>query len=282
MSLYIRAHDDFSYEIIYVHKGMFSKSRLHILINPGKHIKLPGQHLDHDHDVEINIKSLTHIVSMDTSVQNPKMIDRTIRLAERTNKPIITNEETAVHFREHGLSVKQLRIIGFETEVVDGLQIDPVYLEELSDQITEPEPPENIIIDMGKKIINTFNPLNWKPIKSIKNTIVEENREIIDTAKPLGFQLFFGSKIGVLLPLDRRGVNNLNRIIPQMNPRIVVIPNKEIGYTKQLRAGTARVIILNGEIEGDELIVVPQTYNPKIPHDTYYGSLAEWIEIDST
>ena len=104
MSLYIRAYEDYSYEIIYT-QGKVRKKRIHLLINPGSQITLQGT--SKSSETEVNIQSLTHILAMETSVIKPDLINRTVKIAEMTNKPIITNKESSDKFREKGLSIAQ-------------------------------------------------------------------------------------------------------------------------------------------------------------------------------
>lgn len=287
MTLYVRAYEDFSYEIIFV-DGIIRKNRVHLLINPSKHVKLPGQ--GEEEDPVLNIESLTHIISMETSVKNPQLIDRTVYIAERTNKPIITNQSTADIFKGRGLSVKQLRILGFQEEIVEGVQIDPVYLEEI---IEEPEPDGkkgaddergNIfgsgILDFGKSIVNKMNPLKWKPVKSISN-IVKTSEETLDVdpTKPVAYSIQLRGGPNILFPTDRRGIININRVIHEVSPDVLLIVNQDVSFTKNIGKGLHKVIILNNQITDDQLLVLPKSHNIDVKHDTFYGALRQWVEI---
>jgi len=275
MTLYIRGYEDYSYEVIFL-DGVFKKNRVHILINPGNYIKLPGQ--GGESDVEINIESLTHILTMETSITNPDIIKRTTYIAERTNKPIITNQETGDKFRTEGLSVKQLRIIGFEEEVVEGIHVDPVYLGELPVAVEEENSHSFLYIGEMMKMIN---PLNWKPVQKISDMILPhpKSSQDIDTSKPLAFHIELGSKLNLLLPLDERGVDNINKILPQMHVHTLVVPNKELSYTSEINEPVSNVLLLNRSFSDDQVLIIPKSHNPGIDHDTHYGALEEWIEI---
>ncbi len=277
MTLYVRAYDDFSYELIFL-EGRVRKKRLHLLVNPSKHVHLPGTSKE---GIELNIESLTHIITMQTSVVNNELIHRTTFLAERTNKPIITNSETAELFKEQGLSVRQLRVIGFQQEVVDGIQIDPIYLKELSQEVKEhaPKRPLDPVVDLLKLV----NPFSWKPVKRVTKTLfpklVKPDEVLIDPGKPLAFHIELGTSHSILLPLDKRGMDHINQIIPNMEIKTVVIPNQDISFTKTITQGARQVIILNSDV-GEEPLFVPKSQNAYIKHDSIYGSLEEWVEIE--
>jgi len=256
--------------------GRRKKTRLHLLVNPSSRVHLPGIKAD---GIELNIESLTHIITMETSVVNDALLDRTTHLAERTNKPIITNEETAIRFKERGLSVRQLRIIGHQQEVVDDIHIDPVYMQELSDEVREL--PKKKRLDPVTDLLKIVNPLQWKPIKLLTKglfpkSVKEDN--IIDPSKPLAFHIEFSNSGSILLPLDKRGIKYINRIIPNLKPKTLILPNQDLAYTKLVNPGVKQVIILNG-VGDEEPIIIPRSHNAYIPHDSVYGSLEVWIEI---
>ena len=275
MTLYIRGYSDYCYEFIYL-DGIIRKNRIHVLINPGAYLKLPGQ--VGQTQAELNIESLTHILAMQPSIENHELIDRTVTLAEKTNKPIITNQETAALFRSEGLSVKQLRILGFQEEVVEGLQVDPVYMEELTDTVTAPKEKKSNPLE---SIIGLVNPLNWKPVKMIKETILRQpsSERTVDTSKPLAFHITLGNKTSLLFPLDKRGILNIDRIIAQLEVDSVILPNKDVSYTKEIKSKLHNVVILTKNVMEDDILHLPKSHNPTIYHDTYYGALEQWIEL---
>lgn len=279
MGLYIRAYADYSYEIIFT-KGIFRKKRLHILINPGKEIKLSG---NSDNDVHVNTRSLTHIVAMETSTKDKQMLEHTINIAELTNKPIITNEHSSKIFREYGLSVKQLRIIGFQDEVVDGLNVDPLYIpkvEKPDNNKDESKSSSSNLSAIGDFVSNNLNPLKWKPVKKITSKILNQPPTIeVDPTKPMAFNLHLGKSSKLLLPLDSESIKSINELIPVIQPNVVIIPNKDVSFSKEIEEGAQKVIILNDEFDDDSVLVMPKTHNLGIFHDTLYGGLEEWIEI---
>lgn len=281
MPIYIRTYRDFSYELIHS-EGRVKKKRLHILVNPGNLIKLKGQ--AQKLETEVNSESLTHIVAMETSVHDPKMANRTVKLAELTNKPIITNDETAKLFKNKGLSVKQLRILGFAEEIIDGLQIDPVYIEELEESSELKNDTKlsfySKVADLGKMMTSSINPLKWKSMDKIKGTISEDlvKREV-DPSKPLAIFIKFNKFDTVLIPLDERAMKNINRLISNMQPKITILPNSTVSDTLNLDKGSNTILVLNETHLNEQVINIPKTHNPHLPHDTIYGGFEEWIQI---
>ncbi|MDH5645953.1 MAG: hypothetical protein OEZ01_08090, partial [Candidatus Heimdallarchaeota archaeon] len=277
MVVYIRVYDDFSYEIV-----QSNKRKLHIYINPGKKGKLSG--IARENDIEINTDNLTHILSLETSIKNEEMIKRTLKLAELSNKPIITNQESAGFFRENGLSVKQLRIISHNEEIISGLSIVPVYqniINETEKELKEKQENKNNILEgVNKTIKYMFTPGKWKTTKFIKKNILPKEPTIsIDTSKPLAIVLNFGKGIKLLCPLDERGLEYINDIINETKPWLVIIPNHDVSFTKSIIAKTKLILITNNKSVDDEVLIIPKSYNSTIEHDTLYGGLYQWLEI---
>lgn len=280
MPIYIRTYSDFSYELIHT-EGRVKKKRIHILVNPGNLIKLKGQ--AQKMETEVNSESLTHIVAMETSVNDPKMVNRSVKLAELTNKPIITNDETAKLFKNKGLSVKQLRILGFAEEVIDGLQIDPVYIEELAESVMNNDTKLSFyskVTDLGKIMTRSINPLKWKSMDKIKGTISEDlvKREV-DPSKPLAIFIKLTKFDTVLIPLDERAMKNINRLISNLQPKITILPNSTVSDTLNLEQGSNTVLVLNENHHNEQVINIPKTHNTHLPHDIIYGGFEEWIQI---
>ncbi|MHA2252159.1 MAG: hypothetical protein ACXAD7_17475 [Candidatus Kariarchaeaceae archaeon] len=279
MPLYIRSYKEFTYEIIYT-EGRVKKKRIHVLINPGKSIKLRGQ--AQKHETELNPDSLTHIIAMETSVMNPKMINWTMRIAELTNKPIITNQETSEKFKEKGLSIRQLRLLGYEEEIIDGLHIDPIYKEELQEVIPKDQNKSVMskITGFGKTVTDTINPLKWKPLEKFKDTVIPTQPKIeIDPSKPLAIYVLFGRNESILIPLDRRAIENINILIPNYLPKLVILPETTISDTLNIESGARYLLIVNETHQGDQTIYIPKAFN-KVEHDTIYAAFEEWIEIE--
>lgn len=272
MAIYIRTYSDFSYELIFT-EGKFKKKRLHLLVNPGSEVKLPST--DRDGQVEINPESITHILTMQTSIIDDDMLHSTIRLAEITNKPIITNKKTSLTLRKFGLSVKQLRLIGFEEEVVEGLSLDPVYQEEIAYHV-EPSAilkPLDRIGNFGKKLTKSLTG------NLLKGIIKEEKRDIkIDASNPLAVVVGVNRNQTILLPLDDRAVKNLKKIVEAIKPWLAVFPYVDISNTINI-SGSKKVIIMNKDYQSEEIIIVPQSSNPGIDHQTILAGLNAWFEI---
>lgn len=289
MGLYIRAYPDYCYEIIYT-DGTLKKKRIHILINPGDEAKLQGQ--KSKSDTEINVKSLTHIVAMETSIMDSDVIDRTKKIAQITNKPIITNSESAEKFKEKGLSVKQLRVLGFEEEVIDGLSVDPIYLEEIDgtfEEQTQPEEEEEkepfsvkripkMVFEVGKQVPRLLNPINWRPVRAVKDTITGDSK--INPKNPLALRITFNNKSDVIVPLDKRAQENINQIIPGMKPHLVILPHNDVSHTTDITSKVRTLLIVNQMHKGEKALVIPKTYNTSTDHDTIYASFSEWIDVD--
>jgi hypothetical protein len=276
--LYIRTYFDYCYEIIYT-EGRVKKKRIHLLINPGKNAKLKG-HAKKE-ETEINVESLTHVVAMETSVQDPKIIDRTTKFAEITNKPIITNDETAILFKENGLSIKQLRILGYDEEVIDGLRIDPVYSEELPEVVKNSKRPSitSKITDIGKIVTDVINPLKWKPVEKIKTTVKNGNPEI-DPSKPLAIYITFGKVETVLVPLDTRAISNINKLIATMNPKIVVLPNLTISDTLSIGEGAKLALVLHETHKLEQVDITQKSPMIQFMGDLKSGfNLNEWTNF---
>lgn len=287
MSLYIRAYEDYSYEIIFT-QGKVRKKRIHLLINPGNQIKLQGT--TKNSDTEVNIQSLTHILAMETSVIKPDLIKRTVKIAEMTNKPIITNKESSEKFREKGLSIKQLRLLGFQEEVIDGLYVDPIYKEEIgvTDLNKTTISPQRFytvsekLIDFTKSVPRRLNPLNWKPVKKVKQTITgsEVHEMIVDAKNPLALYIRFSKSIDVLIPLDTRAIEFIDDLVPETTPRLILLPNLDVSDTLKINHKTKALLIFNKEHKQEKPLIIPKTYNPDAKHDTIYVPFEEWIDID--
>ena len=288
MGLYIRAYPDYCYEIIYT-DGTLKKKRIHILINPGNEAKLQGQ--KSKSDTEINVTSLTHIIAMETSIMDSDVIDRTKKIAQVTNKPIITNQVSAEKFKEKGLSVKQLRVLGFEEEVIDGLTVDPIYLEEIDGTLESQEIQEEekepftvkkipkMVYEAGKQVPKLLNPINWKPVRAVKETITGDAGKI-NPKNPLALHITFNSKSDVVVPLDKRAQDNMNQIIPDMKPHVVILPHNDVSHTTDITSKVRTLLIVNQLHKGEKALVIPKTYNTSTDHDTIYASFSEWIDVD--
>ncbi len=269
-------------------EGKVRKKRIHLLINPGSLINLQGT--TKKSETEVNIQSLTHILSMETSVVKPDLIKRTVKIAELTNKPIITNKESSEKYREKGLSIKQLRLLGFQDEIIDGLYVDPIYKEEigLRDHIT-PEPTASgintiseKIVDFTKSVPHRINPLNWKPVKKMKQTLTGSQDDVmkIDAKNPLGAYIKFSKGIDVLVPLDTRAIEFINDLVPETTPRLILLPNLDVSDTLTITHRTRALMIFNKEHKQEKALIIPKTYNPDANHDTIYAPFEEWIDID--
>ncbi|MFV2015853.1 MAG: hypothetical protein ACC656_10515 [Candidatus Heimdallarchaeota archaeon] len=287
MPMYIRAYEDYSYEIIYT-EGKLRKKRIHLLVNPGAKTRIRGPTTGNE--TEVNIQSLTHIVAMETSIVKPQLMKRTIKIAEMTNKPIITNKESSDKFRENGISVKQLRILGFQEEVIDGLFLDPIYMEELGDTSLAPvEEQSKGLASIGPKLIKftksvprRLNPFKWKPVKKITRTITKtENDEIIvDPSKPLAIYLRFSKSDDIIMPLDVRAMDHLDELLPQITPKLITLPNVDVSDTLQIKHNARALIVFNKQNKQEKAMIIPKAYNPETKHDTIYAAFEEWVDID--
>ncbi|MHA2089909.1 MAG: hypothetical protein ACW98K_03545 [Candidatus Kariarchaeaceae archaeon] len=275
MTLYIRVYQDYTYEIIFT-EGRVKKKRIHLLINPKSNVILKGQ--SSSDQTEINIESLTHFVTLNTSTGNLTAIEKTVSLAELTNKPIITNSNTSSTFKDRGISIKQLRIMSGEEEVLDDLRINPVYLDEMTEiQVQKPSGLTSKIPYLGDLIPNSLNPLKWKPINAIKQVILVREKQGIDLSKPLGLFFLFGKYDSVLLPLEKMATEDINKLVGFYLPKITVFPYREISDTVAIAMGSKTVLIVNEKHSSEQVMHIPKTYNPSVKHDTIYGALEEWI-----
>lgn len=269
-------------------EGKLRKKRIHLLINPGSLINLQGT--TKKSETEVNIQSLTHILAMETSVVKPDLIKRTVKIAELTNKPIITNKESSEKYREKGLSIKQLRLLGFQDEIIDGLYVDPIYKEEIVNADLKVQEPSTSginaigekIIDFTKSVPQRINPLNWKPVKKMKQTLTgSENEElIIDAKNPLGVYIKFSKGIDVLVPLDTRAIKFIDDLVPETTPRLILLPNLDASDTLTITHQAKALMIFNKEHKQEKALIIPKTYNPDAKHDTIYAPFEEWIDID--
>lgn len=270
MAIYIRVYPEFSYEIIFT-GGKLKKKRFHILINPNKHVKLP---LKDDDEIRLNTKSLTHIASMEPSLSNKDMFQRTIKIAEITNRPIITNKDSKEKFREHGISVTQLRTLGYEEQIVDGLNVDPVYKEEISDDYKEEyQKDKPNLLTVGKQVIDLFNPLKWQKDKTSKKNIK------VDPTKPLALVISMKKSNTILIPLDRRGIDHINMLVKSLKPWLTVIMSNNLGDTFDIEEGTKNILIIQDEYKANQTLQASKGYNLSIPHHTFVCGIKQWAEI---
>lgn len=287
MGLYIRAYEDYSYEIIYT-EGKLRKKRIHLLVNPGINTKLQGT--KKGNETEVNIHSLTHIVTMETSIVKPQLLKRTIKIAEMTNKPIITNKESSDKLRENGISIKQLRILGFQEEVIDGLFIDPIYVEELGVELLKSEIDDrkglssigSKLIEFTKSVPRRLNPFRWKPVRKITQTVIgsEGDDIIVDPSKPLAIYLKFSKSDDLIMPLDVRAMDHLDELIPQITPKLIALPNVDVSDTMQIKHRARALIVFNKENKQNKAMIIPKAYNPDTKHDTIYAPFEEWVDIN--
>jgi hypothetical protein len=270
MAIYIRAYPEFCYEIIFT-GGKVKKKRFHILINPNRHVKLP---VKNDEEIRINTESLTHIASMEPSLSDPDMIQRTIKIAEITNRPIITNKDSKEKFREYGISITQLRTLGYEEQIVDGLNVDPVYKEEISDDyIEEYQKEKPSIINVGKQVIDLFNPLKWQKEKTSKRNIQ------VDPTKPLALVISMKKNNTILIPLDRRGIDHINMLVGSLKPWLTVILSNNIGKTFDIEEGTKNILFIQDNYEGNQTLQASKGYNLSVPHNTFICGIKQWAEV---
>jgi hypothetical protein len=287
VTLYIRAYEDYSYELIYT-EGSIRKKRIHLLVNPGNHVKLQGT--AKDRETEVNVQSLTHIVAMETSIVKSQLLKRTVKIAELTNKPIITNKESSTKFREKGISVKQLRILGFQEEVIDGLTVDPIYMEELGDMAQEPEEKASFsfssigskMIEFTKSVPRKLNPFKWKPVKKITHSITgTENAEfVVDPSNPLAMYVKFSKSDDIIIPLDLRAMDHIDELLPHLTPKLILLPNVDVSDTLEINHKARALLVFNKENKQEKAIVIPKTYNPEAKHDTLYAGFEEWVDIE--
>ncbi len=287
MPMYIRAYEDYSYEVIYT-EGKLRKKRIHLLVNPGTNTKIQGT--TKGSETEVNIQSLTHIVAMETSIVKPQLLKRTIKIAEMTNKPIITNKESSDNFRENGISIKQLRILGFQEEVIDGLFIDPIYKEELGEKQLEPVTEDSKglasigykFFEFTKSVPRRLNPFRWKPVKKITQTVIgkDSGEIIVDPSKPLAIYLRFSKSDDVIMPLDVRAMDHLDELMPQITPKLIALPNVDVSDTMQINHNARALIVFNRENKQEKALIIPKAYNPDTNHDTIYAPFEEWVDIN--
>lgn len=282
MVTYFRSFIDLSFELIFT-GGRFKKKRIHLYVNPSKIPRVVSN--SKSEGPEINPQSITHILAMQTSIPNQEMIQRTKVIAENINKPIITNKKTSLIFRDSGISVKQLRILGFEEEVIDGLLIDPVYMEELNSESIKSDEnasssinPLSIksIASFGKKLGKTLNPLKFsKPVLQPK-----EKENIIDPTNPLAVVIYSSKNKKILLPLDKRGIKHIKQIINSIQPWLTVLPSKNISETFTIE-NTTKLLFLDDQYDAEELVIIPRSSNPNLTHQTLQGGYNNWFEIPS-
>ncbi len=280
MAVYIRAYRDLSFELILT-DGKLKKKRLHILINPGKFSKLPD---GKDHSVEINPKSLTHILAMQTSVEASQLIKKTVQIAEITNKPIITNQSSANELRSEGIPVRQLRIVGYEEEIIEDLRVDPVYKEEIpNDKLIDKSNIDNVEMENRDKssvfkISNKLFKLISKSQKKQEKATYSHNK--IDPTKPIAVVISLRKKWKILIPLDNRGISYINEIIKNIKPWLVIIPHRDVSFTYSIAESVEKVLIIQDSYHADEALFAPKAYNIGLYHDTYIGGINSWLQID--
>ncbi len=282
MVIYIRGYLNYCFELIITEGKKFKskKKRIHILINPNNEVNiLPGKS-----ETEVNTQSITHILSMQTSIINSEMIKRTVTLAENTNKPVITNKKSSLQFRELGISVKQLRILGYDEEVIDGLSVDPVYMEEIDKKIIEKSQSEKKntntlslknISKFGKKLTKNLNPLNLG-----KNIIKIEPEKKIDPTNPMAIVVYSNNNKKIMIPLDDRGIKHIQQIINSIKPWVVIMPEMNISDTYNIN-NTEKLIFMNKEYKAEEMMLVPRSSNPTIKHQTLLCGFNTWYKIPS-
>ncbi|MCY3410629.1 MAG: hypothetical protein INQ03_03225 [Candidatus Heimdallarchaeota archaeon] len=287
MAIYIRCYRNNCMELIFT-EGRKNKKRIHILINPSEDIRLPTT--ASEDEAELNPQSITHILAMQTSIIHPEMLTRTTRIAEQTNLPIITNKKSAVFFKEAGLSVKQLRILGFTEEVIDGLSIDPVYKEELpeetldlekteeeEEEIKEKEKPLKKFSKIGKKLGQQLNPIHLA--KNLPKKEEKQEEVVIDATNPLAIIIGLSQKKSILFPLDKRGLKYLDKTIAAVKPYLVVIPEVNPSRSFSL-SEIEKVVFIDPNYTAEEKMVIPTSHNQSMLHTTILGGYHKWYEVD--
>jgi hypothetical protein len=292
MSLYIRGFRDYSIEIL-ITNGKFKKNRTHLLINPNNEI-----HLDIDNNESkqglINPEGISHFVLLSSSIIVPESFDKTLKLAELLNKPIITLEKFVSSLKQNAISIKQLRIIESDTEVIPHTIIRPIYFNNKDynpedEYVATDEKSVSLekLIAGPKKVANrTYKTINryYKfPIynKLIKPIIKKNNhvKEIRDLSNPIGVCIKF-HKVKILLPLDRHGSNYLGKMVEIHQPEIVIMPNSSLSMLQSLSKSVKSVVLFDPNHKYDNQMIIPKVYNEHLGYDTYLATYEEWIDIE--
>lgn len=276
---YLRAYHEYAYEILF--SEIKGRNKIHILINPNHEIKLPSTNAK---EPILNPKNVTHIFCIEASIYDEGLVNRTAKLAQNINKPIITNNETSKKFKKLGLATRQMRILGFEEEVVEGLKIDLIFSNEIPKNIKTKFQKNNYnLFNTIRLIEKAINPLNWQPIRKIigkgsKN--VASQTKYLDINNPLAILVNISKKEKVLIPLDRRAIDDIENLAEKISPWMIILPDVNIDMSYNLKSkDLKKVLILTENMETDKLVLAPSTHNLGVFHDTLIGGIGSWLTI---
>lgn len=302
MPHYVRVYPNYSFEFIVI-SGKWKKKRYHFLINPDQQISLDVTQKS-DEVASVNPKSLTHIITVENSTNGNQILKKTFDLAELLNKPVIATPIVAEQLRNMGLSVTQIRTIESDNSGIDDLQIKLVYftLQEFAPELEHVDSEDD---SLGKKIVSTpvnlvskLVTLSFKPLqKTLKPLIKPFNpakikmgkyqnpfkknhkmTESINREHPMILALII-DKQSFVFPLDAHGSEYLAKSIEVLDVDWIILPDAHVQKTNKYKTEGGRMLLVDTQFKG-EPIMIPQSRNSFIDHDTVLVPYYEWIDLD--
>lgn len=296
MALYLRGYKEFSFELIFT-DGRLKKRRIHLLINPNKYIRILRK--DKSKGPEVNPASLTHIVCLLSSQSNNRLIEKTLNIAELTNKPIITDNFTSEILKKGGIPSRQLRILGFDDQIITGLKISPLVLDSSDLKASGKDsnhqnPPKQVVENHDEPkfrekfgispvlslVKSNLGKLTKFPLSKIKDTVLPGSNRTVDWSKPFGLELYFGKRIKMLIPLNKQALELLPTVLPSIQSFYLILPDMDLDESVGIKAKTNTLIILNKNYSNEEPTIIPMNYNPNSDHNTIYTGFENWVQLD--